>query len=137
MNDTDIKAVLDRVKAIAVIGFSANPARPSHGVARFLQAQGYRIVPVNPGLAGQVHLGETVYATLADVPDAVDMVDVFRQSDAVPQIVADALARWPALDVLWLQLGVRHDAAAEQARAAGVTVIADRCPKIEYARLMA
>ncbi|SEM54377.1 hypothetical protein SAMN04488003_101477 [Loktanella fryxellensis] len=127
--------LLHRVRRIAVVGFSANPARTSHGVARFLQGRGHVIVPVNPGLAGQVHLGEVVHATLADVPGTVDMVDVFRQSDAVPGIVEEALARWPTLDVIWLQLGVRHDAAAAAARAQGVTVVQDRCPKIEYARL--
>ncbi len=132
---SEIKAVLKRVKTIAIIGVSANPVRPSYFVARYLQLKGYRIVPVNPGLAGQSLLGETVYATLADVPHDVDMVDVFRRSDAVPQIVHEALARWPGLDVIWLQLGVHHDAAVQVARDRGVTVVQDRCPKIEYQRL--
>ncbi|MFZ3581140.1 CoA-binding protein [Loktanella sp. DJP18] len=135
MDDADLKAILKRVKTVAIVGVSANPVRPSYFVARYLQIKGYRIVPVNPGLAGQVLLGETVHATLADVPVDVDMVDVFRKSEAVPGIVDDSLARWPQLDVIWLQLGVRHDAAAAVARARGVTVVQDRCPKIEYQRL--
>ena len=132
MDDNDLKAILKRVKTVAITGVSANPVRPSYFVARYLQIKGFRIVPVNPGLAGQSLLNETVYASLTDVPVAVDMVDVFRRSDAVPGIVDEALARWPRLDVIWLQLGVRHDAAAGTARARGVTVVQDRCPKIEY-----
>jgi hypothetical protein len=110
---------------------SANPVRPSYFVARYLKLKGYRIVPVNPGLAGQDLLGERVYAQLSDVPIDVDMVDVFRRSDAVPGIVDDALSRWPQLGVIWLQLGVHHDRAARVAEARGVTVVQDRCPKIE------
>ena len=135
MDDADLRAILKRVKTVAIVGVSANPVRPSYFVARYLQIKGFRIVPVNPGLAGQTLLGETVHASLSDVPVDVDMVDVFRRSDAVPAIVDEALARWPRLDVIWLQLGVRHDAAAEVARARGVTVVQDRCPKIEYQRL--
>jgi predicted CoA-binding protein len=114
---------------------SANPVRPSYFVARYLKLKGFTIVPVNPGLAGQELLGERVYGSLAEVPGDVDMVDVFRRSDAVPGIVDEALARWPQLDVIWLQLGVHHDAAAAVATARGVTVVQDRCPKIEYQRL--
>ncbi|SHF39194.1 hypothetical protein SAMN05444339_105308 [Loktanella atrilutea] len=133
--DAELKAILRRVKTVAIVGVSANPVRPSYFVARYLQLKGVRIVPVNPGLAGQQLLGETVHASLAEVPGAVDMVDVFRRSEAVPEIVDAALARWPRLDVIWLQLGVRHDQAAAVARARGVTVVQDRCPKIEYQRL--
>ncbi|WP_377512867.1 CoA-binding protein [Octadecabacter sp. R77987] len=135
-SDDLIIDVLTRVKTIAVVGFSGNPDRPSHRVAKFLQSRGYRIVPVNPGLAGQTQLGETVYATLADIPFDVDMVDVFRQSAAVAGIVDAALARWPDLDVIWTQLDVRDDAAAATAQARGVTVIQNRCPAIEIPRLM-
>ncbi len=134
-SDDLIRDVLTRVKTIAVVGFSNKPARASHGVARFLQSRGYRVVPVNPGLAGQTHLGETVYAGLADIPFDVDMVDIFRRSDAVAGIVEAALARWPDLDVIWTQLDVRDDAAATKAQARGVTVIQDRCPAIEIPRL--
>ncbi|WP_394154052.1 CoA-binding protein [Loktanella salsilacus] len=135
MTDAELKSILTRIKRIAIVGVSANPVRPSYYVARYLQLKGYKIVPVNPGLAGQELLGEPVYANLADVPGDVDMVDVFRRSDAVPDVVDAALARWSQLDVIWLQLGVRHDAAAAFAEARGVTVVQDRCPKIEYQRL--
>lgn len=135
MTDAELKSILTRVKRIAIFGVSANPVRPSYFVARYLKLKGFTIVPVNPGLAGQDLLGERVYGSLAEVPGDVDMVDVFRRSDAVPGIVDEALARWPQLDVIWLQLGVHHDAAAAVATARGVTVVQDRCPKIEYQRL--
>ncbi|MCT2539047.1 CoA-binding protein [Sedimentimonas flavescens] len=139
MQDPEIRNILTETRTIAVVGFSADPGRPSHYVAEFLQAVGYRIIPVNPGLAGQVILGETVYADLAAIPKeiAVDMVDIFRQSSAVPAIVEAALANLPALRTIWMQIGVQHDAAAETAVAAGKSVIMNRCPKIEYRRLMA
>ncbi|SFK74270.1 hypothetical protein SAMN04488004_101278 [Loktanella salsilacus] len=135
MTDAELKSILTRVKRIAILGVSANPVRPSYFVARYLKLKGFTIVPVNPGLAGQDLLGERVYGSLPEVPGDVDMVDVFRRSDAVPGIVDEALARWPQLDVIWLQLGVHHDAAAAVATARGVTVVQDRCPKIEYQRL--
>lgn len=134
-SDQMLKDVLNRAKSVAIVGVSAKQVRPSYFVARYLQLKGYRIVPVNPGLAGQELFGETVYATLADIPFDVDMVDVFRRSDAVPAIVDEALARWPSLQTIWMQLGVEHSEAAEVARARGVTVIENRCPKIEYQRL--
>jgi predicted CoA-binding protein len=129
------KDVLNRMKTVAVVGVSANPVRPSYFVARYLSRKGIRVVPVNPGLAGQELFGETVYATLSDIPFDVDMVDVFRRSDAVPAIVDEALARWPDLQTIWLQIGVEHADSAEVAQARGVTVIQNRCPKIEYQRL--
>ncbi len=135
-SDDLLRDVLTRTRTIAVVGISANPQRPSHGVARFLASKGYLVVGVNPGLAGQVMFGEPVSATLVDVPFDVDMIDVFRQSDAVPGIVDAALARWPDLRTIWMQLGVEHAAAAAQAEARGVTVIQNRCPAIEYPRLM-
>jgi hypothetical protein len=134
-SDQLLKDVLDRMKTVAVVGVSANPVRPSYFVARYLSRKGIRVVPVNPGLAGQELLGETVYATLSDIPFDVDMVDVFRRSDAVPAIVDEALARWPDLQTIWLQIGVEHADSAEVAQARGVTVIQNRCPKIEYQRL--
>ena len=135
LDDTALRQLLTSVRTIAVVGVSANPVRPSYFVARYLQLRGYRVIPVNPGLAGQSLFGEEVRATLSECPDGVDMVDIFRRSDAVPGIVEDALARWPGLKVIWMQIGVRHEAAAETARARGVTVVQDRCPKIEYQRL--
>ena len=134
-SDQLLKDVLNRMKTVAVVGVSANPVRPSYFVARYLSRKGIRVVPVNPGLAGQELFGETVYATLYDIPFDVDMVDVFRRSDAVPAIVDEALARWPDLQTIWLQIGVEHADSAEVAQARWVTVIQNRCPKIEYQRL--
>lgn len=133
--DSHLRNILDRTRTVAVVGVSANPVRPSYYVARYLGLKGYRVIPVNPGLAGQTLLGETVYATLTDVPDDVDMVDIFRRSDAVPPIVDEALARWPDLQTIWMQIGVEHPEAAAKAEARGVDVIQNRCPKIEYQRL--
>ena len=135
-DDEDIGRLAKTVKVVAVVGLSPNEARPSWGVARYLQANGFRIIPVNPGHAGQTILGETVYASLSDIPKSagVQMVDVFRRSDAVSAIVDEALTHLPDLHSIWMQLGVRHDAAAERARARGITVIQDRCPKIEFPR---
>lgn len=138
-SEAELRQILSQTRVIAVVGISANSARPSHRVARFLQSKGYRVVPVNPGLAGQTLLGEKVWPDLASIPAGmgVDMVDVFRRSDAVPGIVAAALAHLPGLRTIWMQLGVSHEAAAAQARARGVAVVQDRCPAIEYPRLMA
>ena len=130
----DIASIARNTKVIAVVGLSPKPERPSHGVARFLQSRGYKVMPVNPGHAGQEILGEPVYATLSDIPaDAgVDMVDIFRQSDAVPAIVNEALTALPDLKTVWMQIGVMHAGAAATAEAAGLTVIQNRCPKIEF-----
>jgi len=132
--DTDIRDALARRRTIAVVGFSANPARPSHGVASMLRSVGHRVIPVNPDLAGQSFLGETARSSLAETPEA-DMVDVFRRSEEVAGVVEAALAHLPGLEVIWTQLGVRDDAAAEIARARGILVIQDRCPAIEIPRL--
>ena len=134
-SDELLRGVLERTKTIAVVGVSANQVRPSFYVARYLGLKGYRVIPVNPGLAGQTLLGEQVYADIADIPDDVDMVDIFRRSEAVPPIVDAALVRWPHLQTIWMQIGVEHAAAAAKAAARGVDVIQNRCPKIEYQRL--
>lgn len=134
-SDSHLKSVLQKAKVVAVVGVSSNPVRPSYFVARYLTLKSYRVVPVNPGLAGQALFGETVYASLAEIPFDVDMVDIFRRSDAVPPIVDEALARWPDLQTIWMQIGVEHPQAAAKAEARGVTVIQNRCPKIEYQRL--
>ncbi|MBC8130477.1 MAG: CoA-binding protein [Rhizobiaceae bacterium] len=118
-----------------MVGASAKEQRPSYFVMKYLQGKGIRVIPVNPGQAGGTILGETCYAALADIPHPVDMIDIFRASDAVPGIVAEALALDPRPAVIWMQLTVRHDEAATHAEAAGVAVVMDRCPKIEYARL--
>ncbi|MFG5383166.1 CoA-binding protein [Yoonia sp. R2-816] len=134
-SDNFLRAILRRTKTIAVVGVSANQVRPSYYVARYLGLKGFRVIPVNPGLAGQTLLGETVYADVADVPDDVDMVDIFRRSEAVPPIVSAALARWPNLQTVWMQIGVENADAATVAGARGVDVVQNRCPKIEYQRL--
>ena len=137
-DDQTIRQILQSVRVVAVVGLSPNPDRPSNGVARFLQRKGKRVIPVNPGQAGGALLGEPAFADLASIPDAasVDMVDIFRQSDAVPAIVDQALAHLPNLRVIWMQLGVVHEGAAATARAAGVTVVMNRCPAIEWPRLI-
>lgn len=135
-SDSFLRDILTRTRTIAVIGFSPNPARPSHYVAQFLQQQGYRVIPVNPGQAGKSFLGETVCASLADLPETVDMVDVFRRSEAVPEIAEAALAHLPKLRTVWMQLGVEHAEAAARLEAAGVDVVMNRCPKIDYPRLI-
>lgn len=130
--DAEIRDILTRVKTIAVVGWSPKPDRPSHGVAAFLKRRGYRVIPVNPGQAGQSALGETVVATLEEA-GPVDMVDIFRRSEEAGA-VADEAVRLGA-KVVWMQLGVVDEAAAERARAAGVQVVMNRCPAIEVPRL--
>lgn len=134
-DDALIRDILTRTRTIALVGYSANPARPSHGVARFLRSRGYRVIPVNPGLAGQEHLGEKVRASLTGIGEAVDLVDVFRRSEELAGLVDEVLAMEPRPLALWTQLGVRDDAAAARARAAGLLVVQDRCPAIEIPRL--
>ena len=130
--DAEIRDILTRVKTIAVVGWSPKPDRPSHGVAAFLKGRGYRVIPVNPGQAGQAALGERVVATLAEA-GPVDMVDIFRRSEEAGA-VADEAVRLGA-KVVWMQLGVVDEAAASRARAAGVQVVMNRCPAIEIPRL--
>ena len=132
-SDAKIRSILERVKTIALVGASANWNRPSYFVMKYLQGKGYRVIPVNPGIAGKTLLGEKVYASLKDIPDHVDMIDLFRNPDAAPGVVADAIAI--GAKVVWMQLGVRNDEAAKTAEAAGIEVIMNRCPKIEFGRL--
>ena len=131
-SDDDLRDILTSVKTIAVVGWSPKPDRPSHRVAAFLKRRGYRVIPVNPGQAGQSALGETVVATLAEA-GPVDMVDIFRRSEEAGA-VADEAVRLGA-KVIWMQLGVVDEAAASRARAAGVQVVMNRCPAIEIPRL--
>jgi hypothetical protein len=135
MSDNDLRDILKSARTIAMVGLSANPVRPSYFVARYLTFRGYRVIGVNPGLAGQTLFGETVYSSLSEIPYDVDMVDIFRNSDAVPPLVDEALARWPKLQTIWMQIGVKHAQAAEKAQACGVNVVQDQCPKIVYQRL--
>ena len=136
-DDDDIRRILTTVKTIAVVGVSANTVRPSYFVFKYLLERGYRMIPVNPGLAGQDLLGQRVYATLLDIPEPVHMVDIFRASERVVPIVEEALRMQPRPHVIWMQLGVRNDAAARLAEAEGLQVVMNRCPKIEYGRLSA
>lgn len=135
-DDSYILDILHSVKTIALTGASPNPARPSNGVMGYLLSRGYTVIPVNPGQAGKAIHGQTVYARLSDVPVAVDMVDVFRASQYLSEVVDEALAMQPRPKVIWAQLGVRDDAAAERAEAGGIKVVMNRCPAIEYPRLV-
>ncbi len=136
-SDSHLRAVLKRTRCIACVGVSSNPVRPSYYVARYLSLKGYRVIPVNPVIAGERLLGETVVADLSQVPEdaGVDMLDIFRRSEFVPDIVDSALATLPRLATIWMQIGVEHAEAAKVAEARGVTVIQNRCPKIEHQRL--
>src|SRR5712691_3083488 len=133
--DTYIRGILNTVKTIAMVGISPKDNRPSYFAFKYLLERGYNMIPVNPGQAGGEILGRKVYARLADIPEPVDMIDVFRAAQYAPQIVAEALALEPRPQVIWMQLGVRNDAAAAAAEAAGLKVVMNRCPKIEYGRL--
>ena len=135
--DTYIESVLASTNVIAMIGASANTSRPSYFAMKYLLAKGYTVHPVNPGLAGQQLLGQTVYASLEEVPAPVDMVDIFRGSDAALEAARTAISLKDKLGikVLWMQLTIRHDEAAREAEAAGLKVVMNRCPKIEYGRL--
>ena len=133
MNDQTIRDVLTRTQRIALVGASDRPERPSYGVMKYLLDQGYEVIPVSPKLAGKTLLGQQGYATLADVPGEIDMVDVFRNSEAAWGVAQEAIA--VGAKTLWLQLGVINEQAAVLAQDAGMTVIMDRCPKIEIPRL--
>ncbi|MFT6023811.1 MAG: putative CoA-binding protein [Ascidiaceihabitans sp.] len=134
-SDAFLKDILTRTKTVAIVGISANPVRPSYFVARYMGLKGYRVIPVNPGLEGQELLGETVRGDVTGIDEHVDMVDIFRRSEAVPDIVDAALATFPDLGTIWMQIGVEHAQAAAKAHARGVDVVQNRCPKIEYQRL--
>jgi len=135
-SDTEIRTILTDTRVIALVGFSATPARPSHSVARYLVAKGYRVIPVNPGLAGQVFEGEMIRASLADCPPEVEMVDIFRRSEHVGAVVDDAITHLPNLRIIWMQIGVHDPLAASKAQAHGLQVVWDKCPKIELPRLL-
>lgn len=136
-SDEELSDLLRAVRTIALVGASNSPDRPSYGVMEFLIARGYEVHPVNPGLAGKTLLGRPVYASLADVPAPVDMIDIFRNSEAAGEVIRAAIPMKDRLGLkaVWMQLGVRNDDAAGAAEAAGITVVFNRCPKIEIARL--
>ena len=129
--DTDLKRLFETVRTIAVVGCSPRPERAGHYVARYLQELGYRIIPVNPGQTEI--LGEKCYASLRDIPEPVDMVDCFRRAEDIPPVVEDAIAI--GAKFVWMQLGIVNEEAAQRAMEAGIEVVMDRCPKIDYPRL--
>jgi predicted CoA-binding protein len=131
----DLRRILTRTKVIAVVGVSLNPVRPSNYVARYLTLRGYRVIPVNPGHAGETLFGETVVADVTEAPPETDMVDLFRRSEHVLPIVRDAIAALPNLRTVWMQIGIRNAEAAALARSHGIDVVEDKCPKMEYQRL--
>jgi uncharacterized protein len=130
-----IRDILRSVKTVALVGASSNEVRPSYFVMKYMLDKGYEVIPVNPGLAGQKLLGQMVYASLKDIPKPVDMVDIFRNSEAAGPITDEALALDPKPQAIWMQLSVRNDEAAARAEAAGVKVVMNRCPKMEYGKL--
>jgi uncharacterized protein len=135
IGDDDLRRILTTTKVIALVGWSPNVDRPSHRVAAYLAAKGYRVIPVNPGQVGSKALGEVVRASLSDITEPVDMVDIFRRSAEVGKVVDEALRVLPGLKTIWMQLGVEDPDAAAKARAAGVAVVMNRCPAIEIPRL--
>lgn len=134
-SDDFLRKVLKRTKTVAVVGVSLNPVRPSYYVAPYLSLKGFTVIPVNPGHAGKRLFGAEVKAALSEIDAKVDMVDIFRRSEAVPPIVDDALELFPDLKTIWMQIGVEHAEAAAKAEARGMDVVMNRCPKIEYQRL--
>ena len=134
-SDTYIRGILNTVKTIAMVGVSPKISRPSYFVFKYLLERGYRVIPVNPGQVGTELNGQKFYARLADIEEPIDMVDIFRNAEAALGVVQEALALKPLPQVIWMQLGIRNDAAARIAEDAGVKVVMNRCPKIEYGRL--
>ncbi|MFD0915639.1 CoA-binding protein [Pseudahrensia aquimaris] len=134
-DDDWLKGILQSVKSVAIIGASANQVRPSFFVAKYMATKGYDIFPINPGQAGKEIAGAMTYASLADLPQPPDMVDIFRRAEALPGIVSEIMALPELPKVVWLQLGIRDDAIAAALEMAGIQVVQNRCPKIEYARL--
>ena len=133
--ETYIRSILQDVRIVALVGASPNPVRPSYFVLKYLFDKGYEVFPVNPGQAGKEILGRPVYASLKAIPRPIDMVDIFRSSDAVPGIVEEVLALEPLPKIVWMQLGIRHDEAAARLEQAGIKVVMNRCPKMEYGKL--
>lgn len=134
-DDSYIRGIMHDVKSVAIVGASPKDNRPSHFVVKYLAERGYKVFPINPGQGGGEIAGIKAYARLADVPEPIDMIDVFRSSDAVPAVLDEALKLSPLPKVFWMQLSVRNDEAAKRAEEAGMRVVMDRCPKIEYGRL--
>ena len=134
-DDAALKRLLTRTRVIAAVGVSPDPVRPSHYVGRYLWRRGYRVIPVNPGIAGERLFGEVAVAARQQIDAPVDMLDVFRRPEHVPALWQEARTALPGLRTLWMQIGVRHPGVAAEAAAAGVDVVQDRCPKMEHQRL--
>ncbi len=134
-SDQYLNKILDQNRIIASVGVSLNPIRPSYFVSRYLSRRGYNIIPVNPAYAGQLLWGNIAYSQLSDVTENVEMVQIFRKSEAVPSIIEDAITHLPKLRTIWMQIGVVHNEAAERARKHGLQVIQNLCPKMEHQRL--
>jgi hypothetical protein len=134
-SDSYIRGILNTVKTIAMVGISPKDNRPSYFAFKYLMERGYRMIPVNPGQTGKDILGQKVYAKLSDIPEPIDMIDIFRAADHVMPVVQEALTMQPKPQVIWMQLTIRNDEAARLAEDAGIKVVMDRCPKIEYGRL--
>ena len=137
MNVTDdyLRDILKKTKTIAMVGLSMNETRPSYFVGRYLHKRGYKIIPINAGHGGKYFFGQMVMSSLGEIREPVDMVDIFRKPEAVPQIVDESLAKLKGLKTIWMQIGIKHEGAAIKARQAGLSVIENRCPKIEHQRL--
>ena len=133
--DSYIRGILNTVKTVAMVGFSPKDTRPSYFVFKYLLERGYRVIPVNPGQAGQEFLAQKCYASLSEISEPIDMVDIFRASEHVPAVVEEALTLKSKPQVVWMQLTIRNDEAAKRAEEAGIKVVMNRCPKIEYGRL--
>ena len=134
-SDDFLRDILKKTKTIAMVGLSMNETRPSYFVGRYLHKRGYKIIPVNAGHAGKYFFGQLVMSSIDEIREPVDMVDIFRKPEAVPQIVEDSLAKLKGLKTIWMQIGIKHESAAQKARDFGLKVVEDRCPKIEHQRL--
>jgi len=135
VSDDYLRDILKTTKTIAMVGLSMNETRPSYFVGRYLHKRGYKIIPVNAGHGGKYFFGQMVLSSLGEIRETVDMVDIFRKPEAVPQIVEDSLAKLKGLKTIWMQIGIKHESAAQKARDLGLKVVEDRCPKIEHQRL--
>ena len=135
LSDRLLREILKSTKTIAMVGLSMNETRPSYFVGRYLHKRGYKIIPINAGHGGKHIFGQLVRSTIDEIDEPVDMVDIFRKPEAVPQIVDDSLAKLKGLKTIWMQIGIKHESSAQKARQLGLNVIEDRCPKIEHQRL--
>ena len=135
VSDILLKDILTATKTIAMVGLSMNETRPSYFVGRYLHTRGYKIIPVNAGHGGKHFFGQLVRSSIDEIDEPVDMVDIFRKPEAVPEIVDDSLAKLKGLKTIWMQIGIKHESSAQKARQLGLNVIEDRCPKIEHQRL--